>query len=1292
MNKRAGSGISNTSAGRVKKKVRAGSSFGSNGLGGRFASFGSSGKGMDIDEDTILENPNRSSFGSQRSDGKENRKARRRARVDARTLEDRDDGSMPSLRTIPEFVEGGSLDPVARVRAFNSGSSSLLGNLSGGNARVRGRQDASSPVKNEELKARGPAVSNKERRRMKREGTPDEEVQPLDVQDPPPCQPFAGRPGEIDRLTRSRRVSSLWCEQLRALGHWGIGTHAALDGSQDTDGRTLGSELEVVHSLAKTGAAQQRVERVPDSCLGDTSLAVHGFLLLVANGDTAEAIEAGLAGGCLKLSKIEDIERAVGQVTYTRIAAPLPVCRNDAEASPSACMKRYLRAYPADFGWAMAWLMALGESPKTLQGLVEKVAVSCELDPSVVPTIWATVQEVAVCFRPSRGYPLYFGISDHVSPAERQRKDEGKSLHSRLTNYIHRNAKYLEWHCYEIPELCVPTSAGFRVDIAAGDKETVLIQVGGPLLANQAVGGYIPRFLSDDNTRNILDQIRPSCTGLYGSTPCPVVSDAVKEMLDEQKKYLEENVVGTTMAASSYRSALQNGPYAFRTSNAEVQRVDFVRLMDIISLEDLQSRRGSEEVGGIWDVNTGRALRSYRHILSTILPQLGRDDNLTPPLIAADVGPTMDVWAFTAKPVLFWNHALWLSRILVRMGIIVSTTWGEPVHAIMAGGFLGLAWKSVPQEQHGEILDGVTPREIESMLPQTESLEWRPHCVEFMLRLGVAFITVHGPRLTDLHISIPNLHPGGIKHDPSRAYLYHKLITLIEALCLLFLIEKRRMEEEGIVMDRSSREQACGYLNALIARVEGRAVALGLREELDRCKEELISKSWALGHLRMRNVGPQEHAPHAPAFQIPGITHAVGGKHSQERQQQFEALRQDYQDRCDTGRYPDPFSLIPYQFWGEPYGVGMRTWFLSRKENCRLSNAARVYGRDEASNKIALETHAAFGRNTAAQSLGGTRGVATQRRQREEREDPIRMLMEGLDVLGRWRENSTGVSKTSGSRSSANVYRFGWCPWCEGLVVACDKNSKHACERGQQPVVITNGRFPLLRVWVLPHQALHIREILALVADRLHEVKLIPVKVAEILGRSENRDVLNDHLPGFNPRAAGDMVIYRRTDEKDPGYFELTCAVDACLEFVSSCPPKLWPVLSGSTSRAWAWKGAGGINGLYPGNDRVVLSCNWGWVGVCTPKNGVYAHVCERARRLAEAQGTPVREVEGGRETGGIEDCNSVVRVTQHKLEKKFDLPPEHLRAIWVHERIFPMLIFEAKKGVKKGGGKKSGG
>ncbi|KAK7020411.1 hypothetical protein R3P38DRAFT_3549781 [Favolaschia claudopus] len=1058
-------------------------------------------------------------------------------------------------------------------------------------------------------------------------------------------------------------VTRMWTRQVEDIHSWTCDARSALQLST--------SPVKSLYAVHTVGAMHKHIYTVTPQHPVFDGLAprTRTFFLEIASGNLSTAVTNGIDSGALVLSPEGDARTSEGQFTYVRVPSP----RDDSpECTPEACAWRYIERHSADLAWGVSSLLALGLDLDVVKQRLLQLAVKLQLDTDALAPLLESLSSTD--FPRIQGFGLYFGVTDEQTPHDRLEQDL-QEQHSRFNNWATDNADYVTWNSYYLDDLTLPTSSGLRTDSVGGDTEVSAITVSGAHGLNRAVGGFFPKFSPSPAASTLISTFKQSPSMLFGVDLAHDTTARVIAFLDDQKNYLRQHTAAV-ISDDSYQSVLQNGPGVFRRRGAFIPGL---RFLDTISLEDFQARRGSKAVGGIWSNTTGRALKSFRHIASTLYPDIPPDGDLAPSLIASRLGPTFNVWPLTTDNVHFWLHCLFTSRIIIETGAIVTSSWSEVVDSIFSGGYLHLAWRTLPPGLQQTFLEGRTPAHIQDFLPEMPSDTWTPEkttVAGYILKVGELRILRCGPRSTDLIVNISNLHTGGIKHDPATGFEAHSIILSVELLNRMALEEVCVMEKEGMVLDRKngSAEDVWGFLEALVSRTNARAVACGLREELNEHKSQYQLLNWAQGHLRSIGRKPPSARVQAEDFAIPGVTHAVGDPHSVERRAQFDELKHHYRELSRGGADPDPFHVIPYRFHKDPFGQEMQEWFLERRRDRRLANAATASGTNPESYARSVASHAALSANKPALSFGGLLGTDTLRQKREEREDPTKLLLEFVQAIKNWRTCTLAINDKTGSRTS-NGWRAGICRLCGKVVIANNQNSKHACEPREPAEVIQNNTFHSLFPLPYLHSALNFEPLRRLLPTFLLSLGIVTVSVCEILSRPENKALVDRELPDLKLERAEGLFVYRAEDEAEPEWLEVTMAIDVCLEFVCSCPPNMWPTKAEQRNYAWAhegklkeWTGSGG-------KQRHFVICNHGYCGVLQPKytSGIFLHVCGRARDIAKARGCGTGDL--NKKKGGDQDCGST---TSHPIKSQLDLSPDHLRSLWFHKRVFPKLIFSS--------------
>ncbi|KAK7038012.1 hypothetical protein R3P38DRAFT_2903929, partial [Favolaschia claudopus] len=585
------------------------------------------------------------------------------------------------------------------------------------------------------------------------------------------------------------------------MSSWAYACRQDLQGSSSP-----ATQLRSVHTI---GAMYQRILPVAQDHPMCTQLTPRStqFFLDVATGNFSTAVQNGIASGCLHLSGSDEKRDLPGQFLYVRVPSPIS---SSPDSTPIACTWRYIRAYPADLAWGVGVLLALGETVDVIIRGLQNLTMDLQLDNRVSIPLSTLIHELAASYPKIAGYPLYFGVTEDQTPNDRLKQDLAKKG-SRYTNWANTNKGYIDWAPYHIPDCASLLSSGLRIDNNASGDEVWCITIPGPFTLNHAVGGFFPQFVPSAPVSAILSNLRPSLRSIFGTNVDEESTALVTAFLIDQRKYLRDHIVSDTISRESFSSVVRNGPAVFRRCKGGIPGI---RILEIITLEGLVGRRGDEVVGGLWDVNTGPALKVFRHIMAMIEPLIPADGDLTSDVIARYIGPTLDLWPLTPKPHSFWHHCLWLSRTMIATGVIITSSWSEVVNAAIGGGYLGLVWRSIPDELRTEVLAGNTPLELEDFLPPLSARFWTPRpptIHEYIRRLGCLFIVQHGPSPFHIHLNVPCLHAGGIKHDAAQAYCMFTIIMHSESVYRVALAEVKLMEEEGLVLRRSSSEETWAY-------------------------------------------------------------------------------------------------------------------------------------------------------------------------------------------------------------------------------------------------------------------------------------------------------------------------------------------------------------------------------------------------------------------------------------------------------------------------------------------------
>ncbi|KAK7055228.1 hypothetical protein R3P38DRAFT_2760471 [Favolaschia claudopus] len=113
-------------------------------------------------------------------------------------------------------------------------------------------------------------------------------------------------------------------------------------------------------------------------------------------------------------------------------------------------------------------------------------------------------------------------------------------------NYMEINFDFVSITPYSIPDCSVLLSTGLHTDREAGDVEVGLIEIIGPPTLNSAVGGFIPHFVPSPSLQHIVAAVQLSITDVFGSGSALDIQTDINRFLDNQKKFLEGNVTGTT--------------------------------------------------------------------------------------------------------------------------------------------------------------------------------------------------------------------------------------------------------------------------------------------------------------------------------------------------------------------------------------------------------------------------------------------------------------------------------------------------------------------------------------------------------------------------------------------------------------------------------------------------------------------------------------------------------------------------------------------------------------------------
>ncbi|KAK7039495.1 hypothetical protein R3P38DRAFT_3261864 [Favolaschia claudopus] len=1089
------------------------------------------------------------------------------------------------------------------------------------------------------------------------------------------------RRGRPDSQTAANLVLRLWTVQLQDLVNWSADLRKIFDPCHVPPL----SVCEILLQIHEIGAVHEHLyssSYVP-TLISSLSPRTQNFMLGIAGGDISVSVAEGDRTEALVKSEQKEVRPHSGTFAYVRVLRPKA---DGEECGPVACLWRYIRQYPADAAWGFAGLLARDESAASIAQAIPAIIPHLDVDDQTSVQFLALLERLKIEIMPIYGHPVYFGITDKTTPQGRVDQDLD-AMWRRYTNFTKLNADFLEVLPFYLPDLHAPKSTGMRTDKKISDIELVLTQTSAGLGLNHAPGGYISRFKPSDQILAIIGMLNPSASPLFGLASAFESSATVETFLADQKHYLCTHIHARQITDTSYEHLLNNGPRVFRNLDLCVPGL---RLIDAISLEDFESKRGTESVGGIWSDSTGRGLKSFRHIASIIHDELKQQHgDLSPDLIARYLGPTFNLWPLSTQYLAFWQHCLWTSRILVKTGAIVVSTWSEVVRAVIAGGYLSQAWSYLSQEDRAAVLAGHTPADLGHKLPQTSSSPPRTPPQEYLKSIGLFHIVQAGPDETDLILMVANLHAGGVKQDAAKAYWAFQLILLGELAYHIALIEVEQMFREGIRLRRQSSYETWTCFELLKTRTEARAAAVGLTDVLEKAKDEYEALCWASGHLRQLHSTRRSPTNRKTDFRIEGVTHTVGAANSQQRIAQFQSLRADHNRRARGGLNPDPFSLVPYAHREDAFGSSMQAWFLSLNSDTRISNSARTGGRNEVAIANSRRTREDFANNHEAHSRGGHAATAVLREKKQEREQDKAMLGTVVRILADWKNNTRQVNPTTGNYKGGEGCRGGPCEECGALVIADTQNSKHQCP-GKQAVHVRNGVFSKVRPWRYTHDALKDPDIASLFERELPNfaVNLVKVSVQEILSRPENAQLVSEELGGLDPVAVKDLYIYRRSEEEDRDWWEATLAVDAAFEAVSRCPKEGWPTTMANRCNAW---GHGGGDDTWLRADQYWIKCKHGYLGFCIPRSEVFAHACQYTESIKRARypNTATSNLPKGK--GSPHDCESSrdgAFIVKHKIKSYRDLPPEFLRARWFKKRVLPRLNFNGATSAKRGGGK----
>ncbi|KAJ7900400.1 hypothetical protein B0H14DRAFT_3767158 [Mycena olivaceomarginata] len=668
----------------------------------------------------------------------------------------------------------------------------------------------------------------------------------------------------------SDRVDSMWSTAFTAAVNWIQESQTAL--------QVVRPAVDQLFAVHQVGARHQHIESINAThpVLRHLPVGASNFLLDVARGHRASAVETAVRNGVLVYSRPDEAKDTAGQITYVRVAAQK---QDSDECSPAACLERYMLKYPSDLGWAAAGLIFLGKTTAQIKQIVKKVVEARKISRPPSQLFRALEHVDDLPNKPTfSGFPLYYGISDEQTPNDRLQTDL-KEGQTRFSNFAKANEDYIDFQAYGIPTCYVPGSAGIRTDRDAGDVEVFLTHTSNGIGLNHAIGGSIPYITLPADVSTIVSS--SAYPHPFGNIPVPNVTAKVTEYINDQKRFLSQSDPSNTISQTAYERLLRDGPGVFRTNSTGVAGI---RLLDIISLESYDARRGRHEVGGLWEERSGRALKTFRHLICLMEPHLPLTGDLNEANIAKCLGPTIDIWPLSPKPLYFWLHCLWTSRVLIEMDVVVSTTWSAVPDVAVGGGFLAMAWRGIPQDIRTAVLNGVTPPNIKDFLPQTESPHWTPpnhFQTDYLNNVGVLRIVQHA-----------SVH--------SRVAL---IIVLVEKIYRVALSEVIWMRQEGHFLRRVSAEEALGWFNLLRERVEARLLASGLRQKLD--------------EIRMCTAGTHGH------------------------EATCATLRRDYQQRLAFGGNPDPFHHIGFPFDDDPFGPEMKKW-LSVVTPLAYANAMRT--------------------------------------------------------------------------------------------------------------------------------------------------------------------------------------------------------------------------------------------------------------------------------------------------------------------------------------------------------------
>ncbi|KAJ7690737.1 hypothetical protein B0H17DRAFT_1134246 [Mycena rosella] len=203
----------------------------------------------------------------------------------------------------------------------------------------------------------------------------------------------------------------------------------------------------------------------------------------------------------------------------------------------------------------------------------------------------------------------------------------------------------------------------------------------------------------------------------------------------------------------------------------------YLHIMRAITEEDFQGR-----IGGIWSLSAGMTLQTYQHIqhlINTGIPLVG---DLPLELIANFLGSSLDFWCLQLEHTSFWLHCIWLSRILIHYRPVLLSIWSQTVHTIFRRGALELVWENIPEEEWSLFISGTTSDALIDHLPPPSSEHWSPLNDEYLASIGTLNIVQSGFNSAILHLLIPGLHGGVIKHNPNDAHLIEHIIYVVSMM------------------------------------------------------------------------------------------------------------------------------------------------------------------------------------------------------------------------------------------------------------------------------------------------------------------------------------------------------------------------------------------------------------------------------------------------------------------------------------------------------------------------------